>query len=187
VIDRCRQCSISDDLHRFLLARLHMDSLADESNRNAILKVLEKLPEGFENTYDDAMERINQQSTKRKRMAYRLLSWISYAFRSLSLIELQYALAVREDMIEMNEDDLDDEEYLISVCAGLVTVSEGYHQVSLVRRSYLHINMCVVLTESDYTTQEYLQGVSFLLLTLQLVAWRICPFRKFTCCPETPF
>jgi hypothetical protein len=110
-----------------------MDSLADKSNRNAILRALEKLPKGFEGTYNDAMERINQQSEERKKMAYHVLSWISYAFRSLSIVELQYALAVREDMTEMDENDLDDEEFLISVCAGLVTVSEVSHQVGLVR------------------------------------------------------
>ena len=128
-----------DNPHRFLLAQLHMDSLADESSRNAILRALERLPEGFEGTYDDAMERINQQSPKRKHMAYRLLSWISYAFRPLSLLELRYALAVREGMTKMDEDDLDDEEFLISVCAGLVTVSEGSLQVGLVRES----NICM--------------------------------------------
>jgi len=110
-----------------------MDSLADESNRNAILRTLEKLPEGFHSTYDDAMERINRQAPKRKDMAYRLLSWISYAFRPLSVIELQYALAVREEMTSIDEDDIDDEEFLISICAGLVTVSEGSRQVGLVR------------------------------------------------------
>ena len=110
-----------------------MDSLADESNRNAILKALDTLPEGFEGTYDSTLERINQQRPKRKGLAYRVLSWLSYAFRPLSLVELQYALAVREDMTKMDEDDLDDEEFLISVCAGLVTVSEGSHQVGLVR------------------------------------------------------
>ena len=125
--------SYSDGPHRFLLAQLHMDSLADESNRNGILKALEKLPEGFNGTYDDAMERINQQPTTRKHMAYRVLSWISYAFRPLSLVELQYALAIREGMTEMDENDLDDEQFLISVCAGLVTVSEESHQVDLVR------------------------------------------------------
>ena len=110
-----------------------MDSLADESNRNGILKGLQKLPEGFDGTYDDAMERINQQPRKRKHMAYRVLSWISYAFRPLSLVELQYALAIREGMTEMDENDLDDEQYLISVCVGLVTVSEESHRVDLVR------------------------------------------------------
>ena len=110
-----------------------MDRLADESNRKAILKALETLPEGFEGTYDDALERINQQHPKRKDLAYRVLSWLFYAFRPLSLVELQYAVAVKEDMSEMDEDDLDDEEYLISVCAGLVTVSEGSHRVGLVR------------------------------------------------------
>jgi hypothetical protein len=110
-----------------------VDNLADESSRNGILKALEKLPEGFEGTYDDAMERIDQQSKRRKHMAYRVLSWILYAFRPLSLTELRYALAVREDMIKWDENDLDDEEFLISVCVGLVTVSEGSRQVSLVR------------------------------------------------------
>jgi hypothetical protein len=110
-----------------------MDSFADKSNRNSILKALEKLPEGFESTYDDAMERINQQSANRKDMAYRLLSWISYAFRPMTLNELQYALAVREDMVGVDENDLDDGEFLISVCAGLVTVSKASHEVSLVR------------------------------------------------------
>jgi len=141
VVEKARGMYVGEDRHyhcannycRFLLAQLHMDSLADESNRNAILRALEKLPEGFEGTYDDAMERINQQSKQRKHMAYRLLSWISYAFRPMSLIELRYALAVREDMMKMDENDLDDEEFLISVCAGLVTVSEGSRQVGLVR------------------------------------------------------
>lgn len=110
-----------------------MDSLADESNRYAILRALGKLPEGFEGTYNDALERINQQSKKRKEMAYRVLSWISYAFRPLSLTELRYALAVREDMTEMDENDLDDEEFLISVCVGLVTITESSRQVDLVR------------------------------------------------------
>jgi hypothetical protein len=115
-----------------------MDSLADKSNHNAILSALEKLPKGFEGTYDDAMDRINQQSEERKQMAYCVLSWISYAFRSLSVVELQYALAVREDMTEMDENDLDDEEFLVSVCAGLVTVNGASHQVGLVCE--LHIS-----------------------------------------------
>jgi hypothetical protein len=119
-----------------------MDSLADKSNRNAILKALEKLPEGFEGTYDDAMERINQQSKARMELAYRVLSWISYAIRPLSVIELQYALAVREDITEMDEDDLDDEEFLISICAGLVTVSEVSRQVDLVREYSIYMRMC---------------------------------------------
>ena len=110
-----------------------MDSLADESNRNGILSALEKLPEGFDGTYDDALERINRQSKKRKYMAYRVLSWISYAFRPLSLTELQYALAIREGMTKMDDNDLDDEEFLISICVGLVTVSGESHQVGLVR------------------------------------------------------
>lgn len=127
----CRNCS--NGFIRFLLAQLHMDSLADESSRNGILQSLERLPEGFEGTYDDAMERISQQPKKRMLMAFHVLSWILHAFRPLSLIELQYALAVKKDMVQTDENDLHDEEFLISVCVGLVTVSEGSQQVGLVR------------------------------------------------------
>ena len=48
-------------------------------------------------------------------------------------MELQYAVAVEKDMTEMDQDDLDDEEVLISICAGLVIVSEGSYQVGLAR------------------------------------------------------
>ena len=74
------------------------------------LKALEKLPEGFEGTYDsDAIECIDQQSKRCKHTAYHVLSWISYAFRPLSLTELRYALAVREEIVKWNENDpLDD-------------------------------------------------------------------------------
>lgn len=111
-----------------------MDSLADKSNRNAIRRAINELPDGFDGTYRDAMERIDRQSTNRRVMAYRVLSWISHAFRPLSLVELQYALAVKEDTTELNEDDLDDEEFLTSVCAGLVIVSGESRLVGLVRK-----------------------------------------------------
>lgn len=111
-----------------------MDSLTDEPSVNEILRAVERLPEGFEGTYNDAMMRISQQPKTRKDMAYRVLSWIAYAFRPLSLIELQYALAVREDMTSIDKNDLPHKEFIISVCAGLVTVSKKSRQVGLVRK-----------------------------------------------------
>lgn len=125
----------SDDHCRFLLAQLHINSLIrDKSNRNAILSAIKELPDGFEDSYRDAMNRIDGQSPHCRRMAYRVLSWISYAFCPLSLVELQYALAVKEGTTEMDENDLDDEVFLTSVCAGLVTVSEQSRKVGLVRK-----------------------------------------------------
>jgi hypothetical protein len=171
----------SYDICRFLLARLHMDSLLDKSNRNAILRALGKLPEGFEATYDDALERINQQSPDRKRMAYRLLSWISYALRQLSFIELRYAVAVREDVSIMDEDYLDDEEFLISVCAGLVTISEESHPVGLVRESYIHIFIPTQSLQNQITRFRNILNAldtqivySCHLPISRSAAWRIC-------------
>ena len=45
-------------LKRFLLAKLHMDSLAMKHNRRDIRVALENLPKELDSTYDEAMQRI---------------------------------------------------------------------------------------------------------------------------------
>jgi hypothetical protein len=95
---------------------------------------LAKLPDGFKDTYDNALARIDKQSEEQRNLAYQVLSWISYAFRPLSLVELQYAVAIHEDMTEMDEEDLNDEKFLLSVCGGLVVLTEECKHVALVRK-----------------------------------------------------
>jgi hypothetical protein len=50
----------------------------------------------------------------------------------LLLSELQYAVAVQENMTKMDEEDIDDENFLLSVCGGLVILTEESKQVILV-------------------------------------------------------
>lgn len=55
-----------DTLCRFLLVKLHMDSLANHTNDSAVRNALEVLPGGVDATYDMAMERIaGQDETSR--------------------------------------------------------------------------------------------------------------------------
>ena len=118
-----------------------MDNLAKKTSPRLLLKALEELPQGFTGTYDAALMRIDEQSKESRELAYCVLSWISYAFQPLSLLELQYAVAVKKNMTGMDDSDLHDEEFLLSICAGLVTIStEAQHtKVGFVRKSVIQI------------------------------------------------
>ena len=123
-----------DNSAKFLLARLHMDSLVGKLNARQVRAALEKLPEGMDGTYDEAMERVEQQNDSRKQLAKRVLSWITYAVRPLFVKELQHALAVMPDTTYLDPDDITDDEILTSIYAGLVVIDEERSIVGLVRK-----------------------------------------------------
>jgi hypothetical protein len=125
---------------RFLLASLHLKSLARKHNRRDVRVALETLPKELNETYDEIMGRINDQQTEDVELANRVLMWISYAQRPLHVPELQYAVAVTPSSTELDEGALTDPELLLSVCAGLITID---HESNIIRLVH-------------YTTQEYL-------------------------------
>jgi ankyrin repeat protein len=128
---------------RFLLARLHMDSLVTKGTRKAVREALKTLPKELESTYQEAMQRIQSQNDDDKQLAERVLYWISFAFRPLALNELQHALAVEFGESELDEENIPDEELLTSLCAGLVIVDKQSNVIRLVH----------------YTTQEYFERI----------------------------
>ena len=99
-----------------------------------VRSALEMLPEGVNDTYDEAMERVEQQDTRRKQLAKRVLSWITYASRPLSVKELQHALAVLPNTTGLDPEAIIDKEILTSVCAGLVVIDEKRNIIGLVRK-----------------------------------------------------
>src|SRR5438045_2939678 len=131
---------------RFLLAHLHLESLKDKLNPKAIRNTLKGLPKGpdaLNITFDEAIERINGQRSGFKELAEQVLSWITYAQRPLTILELQHALAVEPGEPKLDEENLSDIEDLVSVCAGLVTVDQ---ESSIVRLVHL-------------TAQEYFERI----------------------------
>ena len=95
--------------------------------------------EVLDRAYREAMERINRQKLGYRRLAEKVLSWITRAKRALTTLELQQALAVAVGDSKLDEDNLERIERMVSVCAGLVTVDEESGIIRLVH----------------YTTQEY--------------------------------
>src|SRR3984957_8890630 len=128
------RCLCVNNPARFLLARLHMDSLVGKLNARQVRAALEVLPEGMDGTYNEAMERVERQDDGRKQLARRVLSWIIYAVRPLSVKELQHALAVMPDTTKLDPEDIIDYEILTSICAGLVVIDEKRNVIGLVRK-----------------------------------------------------
>ena len=125
------------------MAKLLLDSLVTKMTRKALQEAIGELPKTLHETYDDALSRINKQNEDEKELAERILSWISYAFRPLNIMELRHALAVTPGEEHFDEANMPDEEDLPSVCAGLIYIEEGSKIVRL----------------AHYTAQDYLESI----------------------------
>ncbi|KAF4119675.1 Ankyrin repeat [Geosmithia morbida] len=128
----------------FLLAKLHLNSLAGKRSPKAVRSTLSRLPtgsEGYDHAYRDTMERVRGQPRDSYEIAKQVLSWISCAKRPLTASELVHALAVEIGEDELDEENLPDLEDVVSVCAGLVAVDRMSDTVRLVH----------------YTAQEYFE------------------------------
>jgi plasmid replication initiation protein len=110
-----------------------MNILLEQYNEEGILDALNNLPNDIDEIYNQAMERIERQSNSDKELAKRVLSWITYACRPLTIKELRYALAVSPKMTGMNARALIFEWKLTSVCAGLVVIDGEQRTIRLAR------------------------------------------------------
>ena len=105
------------------MARLHLATLATKHSRKTLKLALQSLPIEFNRTYEDALQRINDQNKDDALLAESVLLWVTYASNPLTLIELQYAIAAMDLVTEdtqFDDEDLADGDILISVCAGYV-------------------------------------------------------------------
>ncbi|KAI9368840.1 hypothetical protein BJX61DRAFT_546147 [Aspergillus egyptiacus] len=132
----------------FLLAKLHLKSLADALTIKATRKALKKLPEGdgaIARTYEDAMARIDSQNSHERELAQRVISWVLCSHRPLTLRDMQFALTVDPDDEDddFDRDDLVPEALLISACAGLV----------------IQDRQTLALRFVHYTAQEYFESL----------------------------
>ncbi|KAF8461238.1 hypothetical protein BDZ91DRAFT_684166, partial [Kalaharituber pfeilii] len=123
----------------FLLAQLHMDTVAAKHSLKQIREALTSLPDGLTATYDVAMERIQAQVKEDFDLANNVLTWVTCAIRPLTVQELQHALAVEIDSNSLDREGIFEAESLVNVCAGLVAVDGESNQIRLVH----------------YTAQEY--------------------------------
>ncbi|EGU71751.1 hypothetical protein FOXB_17740 [Fusarium oxysporum f. sp. conglutinans Fo5176] len=136
----------------FLLAHVYLQYFKDKAIENDIRSALKETQKrkqasgGDKNkllssAYGQVMERIDRQEMRLRELAMRVLSWITFAKRQLTTIELQHALATKTGKRLLDTGDLVPTEDMASVCAGLVTVDKKSKIIRL----------------AHYTTQDYLE------------------------------
>ncbi|KAL8919498.1 MAG: hypothetical protein Q9172_004952 [Xanthocarpia lactea] len=121
----------------FLLARLHLDSIARATSAAALKTSLQRLPRQLNTTYDEALRRIEDQDEEHAALAKKVLAWILYASRSLTIVELQHALAAAstESPQGVDEEFIDNPDDIICSCAGLVTLDQKTNVIRMVHYS----------------------------------------------------
>ncbi|GAP86698.2 putative nacht and ankyrin domain protein [Rosellinia necatrix] len=128
----------------FLLAQLYVNSLEGKRSIKAVRAALHDLRTGggtYDAIYGSALERIEDQVQDARELAKQVISWITWARRPISATELQHALGIELGSLALDDENLLDIDYMVSVCAGLVTVDHGSQIIRLVH----------------YTMQEYLE------------------------------
>ena len=120
-----------------------MDALAQEDNISDLKAALSRLPETINKTYEEALERIQNQGSRRAERGNEVLMWITFAQRPLTVSELLVALAIRRGDRNLDEDRIPQKEMLLSACCGLVVIDEESQIIRLVH----------------YTTEEYFSSV----------------------------
>jgi hypothetical protein len=90
--------------------------------------------------YKNIIEQIRKQPKPAAELAFRILCWLTMAWRVLSIEELQVAVSVERNQCALDPDDLRTPERLIEVCAGLAVMDKETNTVRLAHatvREYL--------------------------------------------------
>ena len=184
----CKQTSacsgigpISDfTLCRFLLARLTFDTLVGHKTLKAIKGTLDKLSKGagsLDSAYDDAIKRIEDQGSDDRDLAKKTLLWISQSQRSLSVAEMQQAVAIELGESDLDPDNTVDCDDIISACAGLVTRGRDSGARDILRLVHYTTQEYLERTKTKYfpTAQEYLASSCLTYLLLDVFSGAVCP------------
>ncbi|KAK2850705.1 hypothetical protein FQN49_005405, partial [Arthroderma sp. PD_2] len=104
----------------FLLARLCLKQLREETSPEAVRTALKQLSSGsraYDHAYEKAMERIEKSEGVSMR-AKKVLSWITCTRRPLKPVELQTALAVEVGKHDIDQKALLSLKDIVSACSG---------------------------------------------------------------------
>lgn len=121
----------------FLIADLHLKSLASMTNVRDLRETLNKLPEKLDQYYEVAWARISNQEHHLKEIAQHTISWLYLGRRQLKVDELRHALAVRPEDETFCTEGLTALADILETCQGLVVV-DSHSQVVRMMHTTTH-------------------------------------------------
>jgi hypothetical protein len=115
------------------VAALQIESLKNSTTVKQLRKAADSLASDIDDIYSASWERIKAQPKERVLLAEGTIMWLTHAYRPLRITELQHALAPQRDGESFDNDDVADEEMIVSVCCGLIVIDNESKIVRLVR------------------------------------------------------
>ncbi|KAH6879984.1 hypothetical protein BKA70DRAFT_1576127 [Coprinopsis sp. MPI-PUGE-AT-0042] len=104
----------------FLHASLMVESVRHCTSSRHVMEKLDKLPAKLDVLYDEAFKRIEMQPEEHAALAKRVLLWVAYAYRPLTVEEMRYAVASNPKVDWATPENLVPESLMVSVCCGLI-------------------------------------------------------------------
>jgi hypothetical protein len=101
-------------------------------------------------TYDKAIERIQQQSRTHIALVLRVLSWISHARRLLLIEELRHGFAVEFGKLPLDDENLCHAKSIVMICGGFVIIDSESNIIPFIY----------------FTAQEYFRSLLFNFFSL---------------------
>ncbi|GAM40121.1 hypothetical protein TCE0_034r12223 [Talaromyces pinophilus] len=130
----------------FLLARLVMDHITSLITIRKMRQALESPPVDYKEVYGRTMERIAKQNAGRKTLAVKVMVWICYTKRPLTLEELQQALATEDGEEEIDPENVESARSLLSCCLGLVVLSKADRTLGMVHETAMNFTCLTYLS-----------------------------------------
>lgn len=116
----------------------------DKVSRKELIQALEELQKKhvpdtelqiFTDAYANLMKRIKAQNKELRLLAEKVLSWVVYSRRQLTLKELQHALALEIGQPGLDRDSIMDQELIATACCGLITINQHEGTVQLIHHT----------------------------------------------------
>ncbi|KAH6871311.1 hypothetical protein BKA70DRAFT_1488958 [Coprinopsis sp. MPI-PUGE-AT-0042] len=117
----------------FLHASLQMAALQECSSLHSVKETLEQFPYHIEDVYLQTWKRIIDKPSKNGLLAQTCIKWVLHATRSLTVEELQHAIATDPITHVFDHMRLVDKDALVAFCRGLLVIDEETKFVRLVR------------------------------------------------------
>ncbi|KAH6884376.1 hypothetical protein BKA70DRAFT_1084358, partial [Coprinopsis sp. MPI-PUGE-AT-0042] len=127
----------------FLHASLQLDALCECVTAHEVREVLEAFPSRIEDVYHQTWQRILEQKSSHVVLAKATLVWVRSSSRSMTIEELERAVATSPKNYKFEPNRLAPGTTLMALCRGLVTFEEQSRLVRLVH----------------YTAKDTLQGL----------------------------
>lgn len=134
---------------------------------------LASLPLTLDQAYHVVCARVLEQGDENSEDAKAILTWVHHSFRPLTTVELQHALATSSSISALNRRAMLDADYILSVCAGLLTDNDQGQSESI---AFSHYSVKEFFTRHS---QRYFPGAHSQILTACLRYLQLDDFKPY--------